>query len=314
MYNGPRRSCVRNCTAQEAMNMNDRKSKTDTTQDKRGNMQKIKLEKNSVQETLIIPLYARKKCSDKFPQLYTDPMASAICERIDYDFSLLERQYESTAYEFGAMECALRQMDMMWEINDYLKEYPDAAIVCMGCGLDFDPRRCGGVTNTIYNLDFPDVIAAREELADTDTREVNIACDLTDLSWMDRVDGKRGAVFYAAGVFHYLKTEDVKRIALAIVERFPTARVVFDTVGKMGYKLMMKVALKKHGINDFGELFYTGNPVKDLSAWSDKLRVSARGYMLGYYDMKTPGVRAIHRLLAKLGDSVMKMKIVRLEC
>ena len=48
--------------------------------------QKIKIEKNTVQETLIVPFYARKKCSDKFPALYQDPMASEICGRIDYDF------------------------------------------------------------------------------------------------------------------------------------------------------------------------------------------------------------------------------------
>ncbi|MBO5564317.1 MAG: class I SAM-dependent methyltransferase, partial [Lachnospiraceae bacterium] len=126
---------------------------------------KIKIKHNSVQETLIIPLYARKKCSDKFPHLYQDPMATEICSRLDYDFSELDRKYETKAYEFGSMEGALRQMDMMAEISDYLKSHPNASIICLGCGLDFDPRRCGGENNKIYNLDFPDVIAAREELA-----------------------------------------------------------------------------------------------------------------------------------------------------
>ena len=60
-------------------------------------------------------------------------------------------------------------------------------------------------TNKIFNVDFPDVIAMREELAGTNPRETNIVSDLTDLSWMDQVDARNGAVFYAAGVFHYLK-------------------------------------------------------------------------------------------------------------
>lgn len=100
---------------------------------------------------------------------------------------------------------------------------------------------------------------------------------------------------------------------LALFERFPQARLLFDTVGKLGYKLMMKAVLKKHKIDDFGELFYTGDPMRDLSGWSEKIRVSARGYMLGYYDMKVPGVRGTHRFLAKVGDGLMKMKIVRME-
>lgn len=275
--------------------------------------EKIKIAYGSVQETLIIPLYARKKCSDKFPELYFDPMASKICECIDYDFSTLDKKYETLGYEFGAMEGALRQMDMMYEINDYLRSRPNAVIICMGCGLDFEPRRCGGAENIVYNVDFPDVLAAREELADKDAREMNIASDLTNLSWMDRIDAPDGAIFYAAGVFHYLKREDVRRIVKAIVNKFPGARLVFDTVGKVGYKIMMKSVLKNHGMDDFGDLFYTGNAVRELSEWSDKLRVSSRGYMLGYYDMKVSGVKGIHRLLARIGDSIMKMQIVRMD-
>ena len=46
-------------------------------------MGKIHIEKGSVQETLIIPLYARKLCAEQFPTLYQDEYASKICESID---------------------------------------------------------------------------------------------------------------------------------------------------------------------------------------------------------------------------------------
>ena len=42
-------------------------------------MKKYHIEKNTVQETLIIPLYGRKVCSDHFPQLFRDPEAERIC-------------------------------------------------------------------------------------------------------------------------------------------------------------------------------------------------------------------------------------------
>ena len=264
----------------------------------------IRIEKGTVQETLIIPLYARKKCTDKFPLLYDDPMASKICSMLDYDFSELDKLYEKTAYEFGAMEAALRQMDMMWEINDYIAAYPDASIVCMGCGLDFDARQCGSDRNHIFNIDFPDVIETREKLAQTGQRETNIAADLTDHRWMEKIDAQAGAVF------HYLKREDLKALVVEMANRFPGCRLVFDTVGKFGHRMMMKAVLKKHGMKDFGELFNTGNAEKDLAGWADKICVSSRKYMLGYYDMKVPGVRGIHRLLAGAGDRLMKMQIV----
>lgn len=274
---------------------------------------KLQIQPGTAQETLIIPLYARKKCGDKFPELYADPAATEICNRLDYDFSELNKKYDTTFYEFGALEGAMRQLDMIYEINDYLRNHPNASIVCLGCGLDLDSRRCGNQQNKIFNVDFPDVIAMREELAGTNPRETNIVSDLTDLSWMDQVDARNGAVFYAAGVFHYLKKENVKAIVLKMTELFPGCRLVFDTVGTLGYKLMMRVILKKHGMNNFGNLFYTNNSVKDLSSWSDKISVSSKGYMLGYYDMKLPSIKGIHRLLANMGDNIMYMQIVKIE-
>lgn len=33
---------------------------------------KYKIEKNTVQETLVIPLYGRKMCAERYPGLYRD--------------------------------------------------------------------------------------------------------------------------------------------------------------------------------------------------------------------------------------------------
>ena len=274
---------------------------------------KIPITKGSVQETLLIPLYARKICSERFPLLYRDPAAAKVCRRLDYDFSELDRKTDTLAYEFGALEGALRQLDMMWEIRDYLKTHPNASIVCFGCGLDQDPRRCGTGVNRIYNLDFPDTIAAREELIGTDPREVNIAGDINDHRWMDRIDASKGAIFYAAGVIHYFKKEDVKRLICAMAQRFPGCRFVFDCVNELGFKMMMKLVLKTWNMQDTASYFRTGDPVRELSAWPCGIGVSARDYMRGYYSMKRPGVTSIHRLLARVADGLLGMKIVRVE-
>ena len=52
---------------------------------------KYKIEKDTVQETLIIPLYARKMCSGLYPNLYRDETSLCIMKSIDYDFSVLEK-------------------------------------------------------------------------------------------------------------------------------------------------------------------------------------------------------------------------------
>lgn len=43
------------------------------------------------------------------------------------------------------------------------------------------------------------------------------------------------------------------------------------------------------------------------------MRVSSRGYMLGYQSLDDPSVKRLYRLLAKIGDHMMKMQIVRID-
>ena len=275
-------------------------------------MQKVKIEKNTVQETLIVPLYGRKMCSEKFPELYTDIFAKGLCEKIDYDFTELEKKNNSFLYEFGSLEAAMRQLDIISEIKEYLKKYPEATIVNLGCGLDETGKACDNGICHIVNIDFPDIIEIREKLITKEDREKNIACDLKDYSWMKEIDVSKGVIFFAAGVFHYFKMDEVKALVLELAKRYTGGCLVFDSVGKLGLKLMMSKTLKNMGIKDVDGFFYINNPEKDLN-WSEKIKVTSKGYMLGYYDMKSPNIHFTHRLLGKICDNVMKMSINKME-
>ena len=85
---------------------------------------RYKIEKNTVQETLIIPLYARKKCSELYPSLYQDEAARQLVSALDYDFSALEQKSSSLLQRFGALEVAMRQNDLAYEVRHYLKTHP----------------------------------------------------------------------------------------------------------------------------------------------------------------------------------------------
>ena len=56
---------------------------------------KYKIEKNTVQETLILPLYSRKLCTELYPNLYRDETAVHLIDQIDYDFSEAEKNSRS---------------------------------------------------------------------------------------------------------------------------------------------------------------------------------------------------------------------------
>ena len=270
-------------------------------------MEKIHIEKGSVQETLIAPLYARKLCAEQFSSFYQDDDAAMICDRLDYDFSQFKKKENSTAYQFGGLEGAVREKDMIWEITDYLMSHPKAAVVNLGCGLNMTGRSVDNGSCRIYNLDFPDVIKSRNEIIPAGEREENIACDLNDFSWMDQIEGSDGAVLYAAGVFHYFTTDQIRKMVFAMADHFPDGRLVFDTVGKFGRDVLMKGTLKNMGMkDDLSDYFYV-NDAKDLEGWSDKVKlVSRKSYMQGYYKLDDPAIKGMHRFLAKLCDSLAK--------
>ncbi len=276
---------------------------------------KYHIEKNTIQETLVIPLYARALCTRRFPHLFSDPLSVELLEELDYDFTTLERTSGGLMQTFGAMEAAMRQSDLAFEVRDYLRDHPQAAVVNLGCGLDQTGRSCDNGQCRIYNVDLPGVMAVREALLPAGEREKNLAADLTDVSWFDAIDtpAEDGAVFFAAGVFYYFRTKQVRALCAAMAERFPGGRLVFDAAGQAAVKLMLKTWVKQAGIRDVGAYFSVQDAEKELAAWSDRLTVSSRGYMLGYQPIRGPGIRPIHRLLARIADGPMKLKIVRME-
>ena len=276
-------------------------------------MEKYHIQANSVQETLVIPLYGRKLCSERFPALFKDDKAVELIDRLDYDFGDLEKRAQSTGYQFGALEVAMRQNDLSYEIKDYLTAHPQAAIVNLGCGLDQTAENCQGEQNRVYNIDFPDVIKARNVLIPPSGLVTNIAADLNDTSWFDSIDDTHGVVFVAAGVFYYFKTQAVRKLFCAMEKRFAGGRLCFDSAGKRAVKIMLKTWVKQAGVTSIKDYFALSDAVKELSPWFESAKVTSKGYMLGYNDLKDPSVPASFRLLARLGDGVMKMRIVKID-
>ena len=273
---------------------------------------KYRIEKNTVQETLILPLYSRKLCTELYPNLYRDETAVRLINQIDYDFSVAEKNSRSLMQRFGALEVAMRQNDLAFEVQEYLKTHPCAAVVNLGCGLDNTGRACDNGSCKIYNLDFPDVIAVRNELLPAGDREENIPCDLNNTEWFRKIDSSNGAVFFASGVFYYFLTEQVKALVQGMADAFPGGVLVFDAANRTAVKMIAKTWLKSAKIKDVGAYFAVSDAKSELSLWDSRLLVTSRGYMLGYTDLKDPSVSRFFRFLAKVGDRMMKMQIVKI--
>lgn len=243
-------------------------------------MEKYKIKKNSVQETLIIPLYERKLAMELYPENFRDNECMELFERIDYDFP---KQNKILA-KVGSVMSATRQYDLASVCREYLAEHPKACVVNLGCGLDTTFRQVDNGTAKGYNIDFPDVIAVRNELLPETEREKNIAGDLNDISWFDRIDydPREGAVFFASGVFYYFKTDEVRRLLCKMSEYFAGGKLAFDATNAKGLKSMLKTWLEPSKMSNIG-VYFSLEDETELTGWSDKFSsVVRKGYLTGY--------------------------------
>ena len=96
-----------------------------------------------------------------------------------------------------------------------------------------------------------------------------------------------------------------------MADAFPGGVLVFDAANRTAVKMIAKTWLKSAKIKDVGAYFAVPDAKSKLSLWDSRLQVSGRGYMLGYNDLKDPSVSGFFRFLARVGDGMMKMQIVK---
>lgn len=270
-------------------------------------MEKIKIQKNSVQETLVLPLYGRAYCAEKYGELFSDPLSAEVIERIDYDFETLNFK------EFQIVTWAVRQRMLMDKVKAYLKDHPAATIIDLGCGLatgfpTVDNGQCSWI-----NLDLPDVIAIREQLLPCGERERNIAADAFDLSWIEQIeaDPKDGIYVISGGVFYYFKPEKLKILFNALAKKFPGGGLYFDCESSYGVKKSNKM-VEKSG-NKGAKMYFSVDDANALfTSWSSYFKQINVVSRLPEEIQKSRNIPFKIRFILKLGCAMGIMKFVEI--
>ena len=135
---------------------------------------------------------------------------------------------------------------------------------------------------------------------------------MNDTEWFTKIDASGGAIFFASGVFYYFLAEQVRTLVQAMADSFPGSVLVFDAANRTAVKMIAKTWLRSAKIQDVGAYFAVSDAKSELSPWDNRLQVTSRGYMLGYNDLRDPSVSGLFRFLARTGDRIMKMQIVRI--
>ena len=186
---------------------------------------KEKIRLSGVPETMLQTIYARAKESGGRGAIH-DAKAEEIIEKLDYDFSLADKD---TAMHSGviARTIVLDRLTKAW-----LGANPGAVVVNIACGLDTRCYRMAGFCRW-YNLDLPETMAVREKLLPETGAISQIAMSAMD-EWGDAIKEQNAPVLIVIeGLTMYLNAEDVQRIFTVISNRFSKVIVFVETMNPM---------------------------------------------------------------------------------
>ncbi|WP_287373371.1 class I SAM-dependent methyltransferase [Prosthecochloris sp.] len=137
--------------------------------------QKIKIKTGSIEETLLLPLWGRAYETQKNDPRLIDERAVEIIQRIDYDFSDIEKTQAMSQHGWVA-----RSLHTDRVAREFIKKHPEATIVNIGCGMDTTFSRIENETIMFYELDLPDVIELRKNFYEDGDRHKSIASSFLD--------------------------------------------------------------------------------------------------------------------------------------
>jgi len=187
---------------------------------------RLSIQLGRVQETALVPLYARSLESRRRRPILEDPKAIEIVESIDWDF----RRFGQRRRVVG---CTLRSaMFDVW-VQDFLRRHPEGTVVEIGAGLNTRFERLDNGKVHWYDLELPDMVELRRKFFSDSERRTTLAASVLDADWIEAVRRSPGPYFLVAEtVFVYMEEPQVKIALGQIASGFPEVTIAFDTVGR----------------------------------------------------------------------------------
>lgn len=271
--------------------------------------ERLTITPHSQEYTLLSSIYNRKLALKQFPDLFFDKE----CEELFKKVAFFPKKVPFKEVKISAILDATRQNDFLIIYNAYLERHPNASVIVLGCGLDTALRQLKTEGSTLYNIDYPDVMEARNRLLPPKSGEVNIGADLLQLGWVKHIkaNAEDGILFVAPNLFYTWKTEDVKKLLLAIAEHFKGARIAFDATNKRGSDRLQKLTKSPSAIEKTD--LFSVDKAADITAWSEAfMLVEETPLMSGFSPLSKDFGRMIN-LFFLLLDRLKWTKIIEIK-
>jgi O-methyltransferase involved in polyketide biosynthesis len=198
-----------------------------------------------IQESLFLTLCGRALDNRSPHPILADTMADEIVRKLGYDCG----KFRLSASPI--INIALRAKKLDEVAQKFISRYPDAVALDLGVGLDTRVWRIDPPPRVDwYDVDFPEVITARQQLLPDRANAHGIAADLTNPDWLDNIPTGRPAVIVADGLLAFLPQEGMISLLNRLVSHFPSGEVAFN-----GYSRFAIWAAKHyHGTQSVADL------------------------------------------------------------
>lgn len=176
-----------------------------------------------VEETLLLPLWARAMETQRADAIIDDPKAVTLLREIDYDFERFAQDWKSQV----AVAVRTRLIDNT--VTRFIAAHPDAVIVNLGAGLDSRYHRLDNGSLRWYELDLPRVMEIRRRYFQESDRYRFLEGSVMDFGWMRSIRReKRPLLIIAEGLLMYFPRHQVRGLIRRLAGAFPESEMLLE--------------------------------------------------------------------------------------
>lgn len=250
-------------------------------------------------KTMLTTLYLKALDADLERPVLGDRYAREAIARLDLDWS------ELGVGAGWAPLCTVRTAQYDIWARRFLAANPHCTVVHLGCGLDprvfrIDP----GPDVEWYDVDFPEVIALREQVYPARPHYHLTPSSATDPTWLDRIPADRPVLFIAEGISMYLTEDQGIELLRHVVDRFPRGELQIDFFNWLAIKSQKTQTLVR---NSNSTLYWAVNSPRDILSRVPGIRLkeSATFFDASTFSRVTARYRAVKRA-ARMAPALRK--------
>jgi len=243
---------------------------------------KLDINLNDVSETAFLTLHCHALDAQSRRPYLNDKGAIHTMDILKSSFSESDRDLHKNLFEDKVKSnlithTALRAKRYDSYIRSFLDQFPEAAVINIGCGLDNRFERVDNGKISFYDLDLPDIINIKKQLFPETKRYTQISQSVFEFDWIDRIKNEH-VILAAEGVFMYCQERDVRALFFKLQEKLNNPEIVFEVFSSKwlrGWrKSMTEFKLRKQLKFGEGAAYLFGIPDSDaIEGWNEGMKL-----------------------------------------